>query len=306
MNKRLINKRRMMVVVSDFLQKNPTKLNFVPAMNGLITSFNDLTTQIGSTHEAQLVDSKGHTLAKEVLRQNLLNATIDLVKRIKAYSSITENYTLLDDVNYSWSDLNILAQNNLSDISHKVIMVCTANMTALAEYGVDQSLLDTATQKLEAFNQSLPEVKKVIAGRKVATNEIVVKFAEADRILKKIDALMEIISSSDAFFYQEYKNLRMIDDLRRKQKSHNHSMGITGVVVNLITGLKQPGVKVSVTGTNINALTDSEGKFSIDLTDPGTYSLKAELKGFAESTEDDIEVETGKITEVDFDLEPEE
>lgn len=296
----------MMVVVSDFLQKNPTKLNFVPAMGGLITSFTDLTTQIGMTHEAQLVDSKGHTLAKEVLRQNLLSASIDLIKRVKAYSSISENYALIDDVNYSWSDLNILAQNNLSDISHKIIQVCTANMTVLAEYGVDQSLLDEAIEKLTAFNESLPEVKKVIAGRKVATSEIVVRFAEADRILKKIDALMEIISSSDAFFYQEYKNLRMIDDLRRKQKSHNHSMGITGVVVNLITGLKQPGVTVSVAGTNINTLTDSEGKYSIELTEPGIYSLKAVLKGFAESNEDDVEVETGKITEVDFDIEPEE
>ena len=306
MNKKMINKRRMLVVVSDFLQKNPEKLTFVPAMGGFVSSFLDITNQIGTTHEAQLSFSKGLTLAKEELRQTLLAGMLDIVKRIKAFTVVTGNHALLTDADYSWSDLYNLPQNSLSDACHKILQVCGNHLTELADYGITQVMIDETNDKLAAYISVLPETKKVIAGRKVATQELKNKFDEADKMLKKIDALIEIISESEPTFYQGYKNLRMIDDLRRKQKSKTQDTGVTGIALNLTTGLKQPGVKISVIGTNITALTDAEGKYSLALTEPGTYTLKAELKGFAEAIEEEVEVESGSITEVDFDMEPEE
>jgi len=306
MNKKLINKRRMLVVVSDYLQKNPEKLTFVPAMGGFVNSFIEVTNQIGSTHEAQLSYSKGLTLAKEDLRQELLANMNDIVKRIKAYTVVTGNHALLTDADYTRSDLYKMPQNTLSDACHKMIQICGIHLTELAEYGITRVMLDDTNDKLTAYTNVLPETKKVIAGRKVATQELKTKFEEADKILKKIDALIEIISVNEPEFYQGYKNLRLIDDLRRKQKSKTQDTGISGIALNLTTGLKQPGVKISVIGTNISTLTDAEGKYSLTLTEPGTYSLKAELKGFAEAIEEDVEVESGSITEVDFDMDPEE
>jgi len=306
MNKKLINKRRMLVVVSDYLQKNPEKLTFVPAMGGFVNSFIEVTNQIGSTHEAQLSYSKGLTLAKEDLRQLLLAHMTDIVKRIKAYTVVTGNHALLTDADYTRSDLYKMPQNTLSDACHKIIQICGNHLTELVDYGITQVILDETNNKLTAYTSVLPETKKVIAGRKVATQELKNKFDEADKILKKIDVLIEIISQSEPEFYQGYKNLRLIDDLRRKQKSRTMDTGISGIALNLTTGLKQPGVKVNIIGTNITALTDAEGKYTFTLTEPGTYSLKAELKGFDEVLEEDVEVETGSITEVDFDMEPEE
>lgn len=306
MNKKLINKRRMLVVVSDFLQKNPEKLTFVPAMSGFVSSFMDITNQIGTTHEAQLSFSKGLTLAKEDLRQALLANMNDIVKRIKAFTVVTGNHALLTDADYTRTDLYKMPQNTLSDACHKMIQICGIHLTELTEYGITQVMLDDTNDKLTAYTNVLPETKKVIAGRKVATQELKNKFEEADKILKKIDALIEIISQSEPEFYQGYKNLRLIDDLRRKQKSRTMDTGISGIALNLATGLKQPGVKVSIIGTNITTLTDAEGKYNLAFTEPGYYSLKAELKGFDEVLEEDIEVETGSITEVDFDMEPEE
>ena len=98
----------------------------------------------------------------------------------------------------------------------------------------------------------------------------------------------------------------MIDDLRRKRKSHAAGNTVSGIALNLNTGLKQAGVKISVSGTNLSTLTDSEGAYILSLPEPGIYTLKAELRGFAEVVEEDVEVEAGSITEVDFDLEVEE
>ncbi len=306
MNKKLINKRRMLVVVSDYLQKNPEKLTFVPAMGGFVNSFIEVTNQIGSTHEAQLSYSKGLTLAKEDLRQLLLAHMTDIVKRIKAYTVVTGNHALLTDANYTRSDLYKMPQNTLSDACHKIIQICGNHLTDLVDYGITQVILDETNNKLTAYTSVLPETKKVIAGRKVATQELKNKFDEADKILKKIDVLIEIISLSEPEFYQGYKNLRLIDDLRRKRQTQSKDFVIRGIALNMSTGLKQPGVKVSATGTNLSTLTDAEGAYSLLMPKEGLYTLKAELKGFAEAEEEDVEVELGSITEVDFDLEPEE
>ncbi|KAF0200428.1 MAG: hypothetical protein FD170_3467, partial [Bacteroidetes bacterium] len=123
--------------------------------------------------------------------------------------------------------------------------------------------------------------------------------------LKKIDALMDIVSNADPLFYQEYKNLRLIDDLKRKANGNgNGKTGISGTVANLETGLNQPGVRVSIVGTNQSTLTDAEGNYTLPLSEAGSYSIKAELKGYADYEEDEIEVESGVMADVDFDMEP--
>jgi len=116
---------------------------------------------------------------------------------------------------------------------------------------------------------------------------------------------MEICSSSDPLFYQEYKNLRVIDDLKRKSQINGDSdMGITGTVTNMETGLKQPGVLVSIEGSNATALTDAEGNYTLTLSEAGNYTLTAKLKGHNDYEEDEIEVTPGELTVVDFDMEP--
>jgi hypothetical protein len=158
---------------------------------------------------------------------------------------------------------------------------------------------------LEAYAAALPGAKRVIANRKTATAELTRLFADADNTLRKLDALMEICSSSDPLFYQEYKNLRVIDDLKRKSQINGDSdMGITGTVTNMETGLKQPGVLVSIEGSNATALTDAEGNYTLTLSEAGNYTLTAKLKGHNDYEEDEIEVTPGELTVVDFDMEP--
>ena len=116
---------------------------------------------------------------------------------------------------------------------------------------------------------------------------------------------MDIISTADPLFYQEYKNLRMIDDLKRKSGSNGDGKsGISGKVASLETGLNQRGVKVSIVGTNQSTLTDAEGNYSLPLSAGNSYSLKAELKGYADYEEDEIGVAAGEMTDIDFDMEP--
>jgi UDP-N-acetylmuramyl tripeptide synthase len=190
-------------------------------------------------------------------------------------------------------------------VTSKIVTTCAGHITEMEGYGLTQQMLDAVDPQLSEYAAALPGTKRAIASRKTATGGLVAAFATADSLIKKIDAMMELVSTDDPPFYQEYKNLRVIDDLKGKAKhTGNGSMGITGTASSIETGLNQPGVKVSIAGTNLSTLTDAEGNYTLAVSDAGTYSLLATLSGYADYTEDDIEVNPGELTEVDFDMEP--
>jgi hypothetical protein len=307
MLKRMINKQRMQIAVMDFLEKNETKLLFAPALAGYVDMLQDTLAQINTMQQAQLASTEGHTQTKEALRQKVIDGLLEIVKRVKAYAIVTDDKVLQESVKYSYSDLRRMPQTSIVGAVNRVLDAARPKLADIAPYGLSPEMLENVEQDLQTYVVALPGAKRVIAHRKTATGELENLFAAADDSLKKIDALMDIVSNADPLFYQEYKNLRLIDDLKRKSNGNgngNGKTGITGTVANLETGLNQPGVRVSIVGTNLTTLTDAEGNYILPISEAGSYSIKAELKGYADYEEDEIEVESGVMTDVDFDMEP--
>ncbi len=212
----MINKRRMLIAVLDFLLQNLTKLTPIPALTPLIESLRDIVARIGDTHEAQLSTSVGQTQTKEELKQKSIISLLEIIKRAKAYALISNDLLLKSEIDFSASELQMMPQDNLTDAGNKIIAACTSKVAAMAEYGITTAMLETATANLAEYKAALPGVKRVIASRKTATGELDELFAQADLTIKKIDALMEIAGMDDAHLLQEYKNLRVISDLKGK------------------------------------------------------------------------------------------
>ena len=206
----------MLIAILEFLVRNLAKLTFAPALEALVARLQDIMTRINETQEAQINTSKGHTLTKEALRQKVIGSILEIVKRAKAYAIATDNLLLKDAVDYKLSQLNSMPQDSLVIACNKVISTCTPVIAEMAGYGLAPAMLTGMDPLLAEYKAALPGTKLAIASRKTATGGLAELFAEADNTLKKIDAMMEIVSSSDPTFYQEYKNLRVIDDLRRK------------------------------------------------------------------------------------------
>ena len=305
MTRRMVNKKRMFVTVLDFLVSNLTKLTFAPALAGYVTALQGMLTGIGELEQAQLARSKGVTKSKESLKEQVITQLLDIIRRANAYAISSANLVLQDAVKYSYTQLDSMPQNNLVSVAKLMVTTCTKYITEMAGYGLTQPMLDDIAPLLVEYENALPAPKRVIAARKTATEALRIAFAEFDEELKKVDAMMKIISDSDPQFFNEYTNVRVIVDLKGKSTTDtNGSMGITGTVASIETGLNQPGVTVSVVGTNLTALTDAEGNYTLPIAEVGTYSIKAVLAGYDDYTEDDIEVNAGELTEVDFDMEP--
>lgn len=94
MIKRMINKRRMLIAVLDFLLQNLTKLTAIPALAPLVETLRDIVARIGETHEAQLSSSEGQTQTKEELKQKSILTLLEIVKRAKAYALINNDLLL--------------------------------------------------------------------------------------------------------------------------------------------------------------------------------------------------------------------
>jgi len=77
---------------------------------------------------------------------------------------------------------------------------------------------------------------------------------------------------------------------------------ISGKVIDRETGDPLPGANVLVVGTTLGAATNVDGEFVILSVPTGQYSIKAGFIGYREVTVDNIRVNSGLTTEIDFEL----
>jgi len=77
---------------------------------------------------------------------------------------------------------------------------------------------------------------------------------------------------------------------------------IAGHVSDAETGEPLPGVNIVIVGTNQGAATDQDGDYFIINIEPGTYSVRASMIGYAEVTQTGVDVQTSHTTPVDFHL----
>ena len=75
---------------------------------------------------------------------------------------------------------------------------------------------------------------------------------------------------------------------------------VRGTVTDEGTGEALAGANVLIDGTAMGAATDENGEYFILNVAPGTYTMRAQLIGYAEDVESDIRVYIDLTTTVDF------
>ncbi len=78
---------------------------------------------------------------------------------------------------------------------------------------------------------------------------------------------------------------------------------ITGTVTDAQTGQPLPGVNVVVEGTDFGAATNKDGYYVILNVQPGTYTVKAMMIGYADYVVSNVRVEIGLTTTIDINME---
>jgi outer membrane cobalamin receptor len=79
---------------------------------------------------------------------------------------------------------------------------------------------------------------------------------------------------------------------------------IAGIITDKETGERLPGVAVTIVGTTMGAAADQNGQYFILNVVPGTYTLRAQLIGYAPMQVDNVSVLLDLTTTIDFALVP--
>ena len=77
---------------------------------------------------------------------------------------------------------------------------------------------------------------------------------------------------------------------------------ITGTVMDSTSNAPLPGANVQIVGTEQGAATNADGNYTISGISPGTYDVRASFVGFAPEVVEDVQIQAGETTQVNFTL----
>ncbi|MEI7596839.1 MAG: carboxypeptidase-like regulatory domain-containing protein [Bacteroidota bacterium] len=282
------NKFSMQLTTRDFLTTNATITATLPNYAGIFTAIQTGITQIQSIREQQEFDKTGIAANKAQLKTSLIATAIDVARKTKAYATLTNNVVLLKEVDYTESDLKKSADTILKDICQVIYSRANANLAALATYGVSAATLTSLLNLLNSYSTWIPKPKLGIADKKIATEQLASLIKTLDDNFNKIDALVEIIRSTQPAFYSQYKNVRRII------ASGSGSLSAKGKITDMASGDGLKGATITFMANADNKKTKASllpivkksanmGGFNIKTLAEGSYNVTISKAGYKDA-----------------------
>lgn len=226
MNNNQENKRSMYFSVLGTLNVNKSIWqDFLPFSNA-VNRFHIVNEQITEQSMLQSTPITGVSEDKKQIREEIAVVLEHLCRKLTAFANVSNNMTLRDKVNYNFTKLSLQRDTLLIDTTQNVIDIANQNLNKLGDYNIDASMLANLQGKLNEFNDILSSPRQQIINRKGATNQLLALFKEADAILKnEMDLLVIEFEKTHSDFVRNYKNARIIIDLRGRRRATKNSTG---------------------------------------------------------------------------------
>lgn len=293
------------LAVIEFSNENENITAELPGYVANLGIFAQATAEIQTISGEQQTDLTGISASKTQLRSNMTGPAFETSLKLVAFAKMSENNTLLKEVNYSETNFRKSSEIKALDYSQIVYDRAQKHIDSLAQYRINQST------QLILFN-AINSFKKVMAAPRIgattksqATKRLVALFKLADAALIKMDATVEIVRFSDPNFYIGYKSARKIIS------KGTGKLAVKGLVSDAQTGEPVKGVTVSfamdggmVHLSSVNAkpnvvkITATKGGFNIKSLAAGTYAVSFKKAGYAEQTAT-VNVNDGEMTMVE-------
>lgn len=310
-------KYKMILSTSQRLSQNSSLVTTLPTYSTIYTQFSSDFTQLQLVCEQLLVGKSGVKLNKLSLRKDMGDKALDIMLKMHAYAKVTANELFKSECSFTKTDFFYKKEVQARNYAMVIYTKATANATALATYGVSTALLTALKTAIDAFTVAIPSTSYTKADKKDLMLKRDKYILACINSLQKIDALVEIIRSSQPTFYTQYKEARKLMRTRT-------SLSLKGQVKDSLTGETISGVSISLlpvleavpalraasaqseisseTAVLLNKRSATKGGFYIKNLPAGVYTLSLSKYGYATSLQT-ITVNPGETTSLYVQLE---
>lgn len=207
------NKLSMYLAVRTVCDRNNSIWQTLPAFVDASADFGTRIINIQTLAQKQAVDSTGLTLDKDQLRKAMALAAVELAKATNAYAKKIGNHDLdaktMVSVSTYMQGRDTLAAPNALNLHAAV----TANLAALAPFGVTAAKLTALKAKIDAYAASIAKPRDAVGSGSSATQQMGDEFDAADAALNdQMDALVSQFADSNPQFVADYNNARIVVD----------------------------------------------------------------------------------------------
>jgi hypothetical protein len=289
MKKRLESKLNMYDAVVNCCNSNSAIIATVPAFQASQSELAAKATAIRSSIQEVTKIITGVAMGKSDQQKGLARQAANISAAVYAFASASGNIALKQEMKYRLTNLLRMKDEVLGPVCQNIHAVANANIADLADYNITAPLLTGFSAAIDAYIASVPSTRNAVASRATALAALDTLFADADDIVKnQMDKTAQQFLDAHPDFYKNYRTNRIILD-----PASTHSQ-IRGKVLKAGSPLPLAGASVEVVGGSITATSDAKGIFRFKPIQPGTYSLKVTLEGYAERTIDNVLVKLGR------------
>lgn len=271
----------------------------VPAFETAFTSFNANVSAIISTAQQEDLVTKGVTIDKSESKKSLCQLAADVAAPIFAFASSSNDNTLKQEVNFSFSDLFKTKDDQLAPRCQNIHDAGTTNLAALAPFGITAAILTSLQDAIDSYQAKVPTPCNAAAQKKTIRENLKSLIKETDKILKEqMDKTVIGFKAASPDSVSTYKANRVIIDPNKAATK------LKGVITNSGDNAFIQSANVLIVETGNTATTNELGEFEIKPLVAGTYTVKVSAASFSEKQQTGIKIKQGQITHLDMGLDP--
>jgi len=165
-------------------------------------------------------DKSGFTTAKDILFENITNATYKLLRQMSAYAKIKNDHVLLPLVDLSMSALTRGPQKEVVDRCAAIVEKAIQLLPQFSIVKVKAETLEIIKNQIKDFNNTLTERSTVSTNLSVSGEEIAQGIVTLKISLDILDDLVEGIIEDEGFIAR-YKSWRKIPDFGKGKTLKN-------------------------------------------------------------------------------------
>ncbi len=277
--------------VEDYCTERNAIVATSPAFQAIFNTFRAKKSALVTSFELEAQAIKGIAMDKKQAKQLLATQFADVAALVYAFGFNAKNNTLKEAVNFSYTDLNRMKDDEITKVCANIRKAAWDNLVALADYGVDQALIDSMDATFDNYQATTTGPRTAITNRRNYKTVIAEQIKEIDSLLKNsLDKIAVKFKKNHPDFYRTYTYNRVIVDPKSSKTQ------LKGVVTDAESKKPLAGVIVTavINEKPFTATTDLKGKYSIDTPVAGTYQLSFAHKAYHRIPELIIDIVLGK------------